>query len=279
MMNVNFTGLKKKLSRVVALLLTLMLLSRLALNVHAAPSAQVTFTTPTPGADGRIIYTVQEGDSCLRISLLTGVSVDYLTQTNHLDVNCTIRSGQELVIGIGAPPAAPPTPGPSPTPTPSTPTATPVSGGLAEVCVALYNDSNGDGLRQANTDELGNYLADGTEPIVPGGAISLTSLSGVYSQTQTIAEGLDPVCFVDVPAGEYSVSAAVPDGFNPTTELDTTLQVLPGDTSFVNFGAQAKSHLPVASETQARSPLFGILGAVLLLVGIGLGIFAFRTRK
>jgi hypothetical protein len=275
----NFNCSKHKKHLLLVLLLLAVLFLRLPLAAQAAPAAQVTYATPTPGADGRIIYTVQEGDSCLRISLLTGVSVEYIRQTNHLDENCTILSGQRLVIGIGAPPPPSPTAGPSPTPTTALPTPTPVSGGLAEVCVALYNDSNGDGLRQANTDALGDYVADGTEPIVPGGAISLTSLTGTYSQTQSTVAGLDPVCFMDVPDGEYSVSAAVPDGYNPTTVLNYSLQILPGDTSFVSFGAQAKSQLPVESEKPKRSPLLGILGALLLLTGIGLGVFAFRTRK
>jgi hypothetical protein len=272
--------MRQKLLPLLVFLLLAFLLLRLPPAAQAAPSAQVqTYATPTPGADGRIVYVVQQGDSCLRIFLLTGVSMEYLRQTNHLNENCDIVTGQQLVLGIGAPAPASPTPGPSPTPPSSLPTATPASGGLAEVCVALYNDANGDGLRQANTDALEDYVADGTEPIIAGGAISLTSLTGTYSQTQDTAAGLAPVCFVDVPEGEYSVSAAVPDGYNATTVLNYSLEVQPGDTSFVSFGAQAKSQLPIEIETPKQTPLLGILGALLLLVGIGLGIFALRTRK
>lgn len=272
--------MRNKLIPVTGIFLVAFLLLRLSVDVMAASPVQgQTYATPTPGPDGRIIYIVQEDDNCLRISLLTGVSMEYLRQTNHLDENCTIRTGQELVIGIGAPPAASPTPGPSPTPTLSLPTATPASGGTAEVCVALYNDSNGDGLRQANTDALGNYIADGTEPIVAGGAISLTSLTGTYSRTLDTVEGYDPVCFTDVPAGNYSVSAAVPDGYNPTTALSSTLQVMPGDSIYVSFGAQVKSQTPTESGSVARSPLLGIAGALFLLAGIGLGVFAWRMRK
>jgi len=272
--------MRNKLLPVVGLLLVAFLLLRLPFAALAAPAAQVqTYATPTPGADGRIIYVVEEGDNCLRISLMTGVSMEYLRQTNHLDENCTIVTGQHLVLGIGGPAAASPTAGPSPTPTPGLPTPTPSSGGAAEVCVALYNDGNGDGLRQANTDATGNYLPTGTEPIVEGGAISLTSLTGTYSRTLNTVGGYDPVCFTDVPAGEYSVSAAVPDGYNPTTVLNYSSKVAPGDAIYVSFGAQAKSQTPTESGTPTQSPILGIVGALLLLGGIGLGIFAWRMRK
>ena len=272
--------MRNKRILVIAVFLAAFLLLRLSFAALAAPAAQVqTYSTPTPGADGRIIYVVEEGDNCLRISLMTGVSMEFLRQTNHLDENCTIRVGQQLVIGIGVPAAALPTPGPSPTPTLALPSATPVSGGAVEVCVALYDDLNGDGLRQANTDALGNYLPTGTEPIVAGGAISLTSLTGTYSRTLDTVVGYDPVCFTDVPDGKYSVSAAVPDGYNPTTVLNYSLEVKPGDITYVSFGAQAKSVAPTESGSPTQSPILGIVGALLLLGGIGLGIFAWRMRK
>jgi len=272
--------MRNKRILIIAVVLVTFLLLRLSFAALAAPAAQVqAYTTPTPGADGRIIYVVEEGDNCLRISLLTGVSMEFLRQTNHLDENCTILTGQQLVIGISAPAAASPTPGPSPTPTSVLPTPTPVSGGAAEVCVALYDDINGDGLRQANTDALGNYLPTGTEPIVAGGAISLTSLTGTYSRTLDTVEGYDPVCFTDVPDGKYSVSAAVPDGYSPTTVLNYSMEVKPGDITYVSFGTQVKSQTSTESETPTQSPILGVVGALLLLGGIGLGIFAWRMRK
>jgi hypothetical protein len=262
----------------VGIFLAAVLLLRLSFGALAAPAYQVPYTTPTPGPDGRIIYIVQPGDTCTRITMLTGVSLEYLRQTNHLDENCKIMEGQRLVIGIGGPAAASLTPGPSPTPTPVLPTPTPSAGGTAQVCVALYDDLNGDGMRQANTDALGNYLANGTEPIVPGGAISLTSLTGTYSQTLNTAAGLDPVCFKDVPEGKYTVSAAVPDGYNPTTLQSDTVEVKPGDTTQVSFGAQAKVE-PVPDQGSSRSPLLGIFGVFFLLAGIGLGVYAWRMKK
>ena len=42
----------------------------------AGQIAQAAYFTPTPGADGRIIYVVKSNDTCLSISLLNRVSLD-----------------------------------------------------------------------------------------------------------------------------------------------------------------------------------------------------------
>ena len=242
--------------------------------VQAAPSSQVQqFASPTPGPDGRILYVVKAGETCLQISLMYGVSVDYIRTTNHLDVNCTLQAGSAIMIGVGGPSAASPTPGPSSTPTPVPPTATPSIGGTAEVCVLLYDDINGDGIRQT------------TEPAIAGGAVSLTSLTGTYSQTQTTIIQSDPnaypgICFSGIPEGRYTVSAAVPDGYNATTTLTYSLDsVKAGQTAEVNFGAQARTNPNGPSQGSTHSPLLGILGAVFLLGGIGLGIYAWRVMR
>jgi hypothetical protein len=258
----------------IPLLLLAGLFLRLSSGVQAAPAGQQTqYATPTPGADGRIIYVVQSGDTCLRIQLITGVSQDYLITTNHLDQNCTIQVGQKLVIGLGGPAAETPTPGPSPTSSPVPPTATPEVGGSAVVCVMVYDDLNGDALRQA------------TEPAIPGGVISLTSLTGTYSQTLTTTVPADATayqgsCFPDVPAGKYSVSAAVPDGYNPTTALTFSLDAVnAGDTYDVIFGAQTKTIPSGQNGGGGRSLLLGFLGVLFLLGGIGLGVYTWRIIR
>lgn len=242
--------------------------------VQAAPPSQVQqYASPTPGPDGRILYVVKPGETCLQISLMYGVSVDYIRTTNHLDVNCTLQAGSAIMIGVGGPSAASPTPGSSPTPTQVPPTATPMIGGTAEVCVLLYKDINGDGVVQAG------------EPAIAGGAVSLTSLTGAYSQTQRTVIQSDPnaypgICFSGIPEGRYTVSAAVPDGYNATTTLSFTLDsVKAGSISYVDFGAQAKTSPSGPSQGPAHSPLLGILGAVFLLGGIGLGIYAWRVMR
>lgn len=239
----------------------------------AAPRAQ--FLTATPGPDGRILYTVVEGDSCLQVALLHGITLPQLRLLNtRLDENCTLIPGQQVVVGLAQPEA--PTPGPAPTLPPATPTATPVSG-TTEVCVLLFDDMNGDALRQE------------TEFGIDGGAVSLTNLNGSYAETQDTSSAADPdtlepvrTCFLDVPQGEYNISVAVPDAYNPTMLLTYTLTVKAGDRASIDFGAQSKSVTvsePIEPEEGGRSSILGIFGLLLLLSGAGLGYYAYRSGQ
>jgi hypothetical protein len=242
-------------------------------GANAAPHAQ--FVTATPGPDGRILYTVVDGDNCGQVALIHGITVQQLRQLNaRLDQDCTLTLGQQLVVGVVS---NAPTAGPAPTLPPATPTATPVSG-TTEVCVLLFNDMNGDALRQET--ELG----------IDGGAVSLTNLNGSYSQTQNTSSAIDPdtegpvrACFLDVPSGEYNVSMAVPDEYNATMLLSYTLTVNAGDRASIDFGAQSKT-LTVSETTETqegggRSSLLGIFGFLLLLGGAGLGYYAYRSGQ
>jgi hypothetical protein len=153
-----------------------------------------------------------------------------------------------------------------------TPTATPGVGGTAQVCVLVYNDANGDALRQE------------IEGAIAGAAISLTSLDGNYSKTLTSvinpdATAYQGICFVDVPPGKYSVSAAAPDGYNPTINLTTSVEIIPGDVAYVDFGAQPKTVPAAAPPARTLSPLLGVIGAAFLLVGIGLGAYTWRMLR
>jgi hypothetical protein len=251
-----------------SLFLTFLLLASFALTAQASPSAQLPqYTTPTPGADGQIIYIVQEGDTCLRIQLLMGVPVAQLRALNKLDENCTLSAGIPLVIGIGGPAGQAPTAGPAPTATPGVPTPTPLPG-FASVCILLYDDVNGDSLRQ----DIELTIADG--------AVSLSGASGQFSEARPTIAGSDPVCFENVPKGNYNISAAAPEGYYPTTQQTYTLEVLPGSEYYVDFGAQKSDNvidLPGETVTENRSGVLGIVGGVLLLLGLGLGIYSWRV--
>ena len=242
-------------------------------GASAAPDRQ--FVTATPGPDGRILYTVVAGDSCLQVAFLHGITVPQLRQFNtRLDENCTLTVGQQLVVGLVSSTIA--TAGPVATLPSPTITATPVSG-TTEVCVLLFDDKNGDALRQET--ELG----------IEGGAVSLTNLNGSYSQQQNTSSAVDPdtlepvrSCFVDVPGGEYNVSMAVPDTYNPTMLLSYTLTVKAGDRASVDFGAQSKTLTasePADTQTNNRSSLLGVFGFLLLLGGAGLGYYAYRSGQ
>ena len=241
-------------------------------GADAAPDMQ--FVTATPGPDGRILYTVVAGDSCLQVAFLHGITVPQLRQLNtRLDENCTLIPGQQLVVGLVS---TVPTAGPVATLPSPTITATPVSG-TTEVCVLLFDDANGDALRQET--ELG----------IEGGAVSLTNLNGSYSQQQNTSAAVDPdtlepvrTCFVDVPGGEYNVSMAVPDTYNATMLPSYTLTVKAGDRASIDFGAQSKTLTasgPTDTPTNNRSSLLGVFGFLLLLGGAGLGYYAYRSGQ
>jgi len=244
-------------------------------TANAAPNLQG-FVTNTPGPDGRILYTVVEGDSCSGVAVNHGITIQQLRQFNtRLDEGCTLNIGQQLVVGL-APPVTAPTVGVIPTPTLPSVTATPFDG-TTEVCILLFDDVNGDALRQE------------TEFGIDGGAVSLTNLNGSYSQTQNTTSAIDPdlvepirSCFLDVPAGKYNISMAIPDGYNPTMSLSYTFDVKAGDRASVDFGAQSKTVTiedPTETGAGSRSPILGIFGILLLLGGIGLGYYAYRSNQ
>ena len=142
----------------------------------------------------------------------------------------------------------------------------------------LYDDVNGDALRQE------------TEFGVADGAVSVSNTAGTFTETRTTVSQIDPdteeplqSCFTDVPEGEYNISMAIPENYNPTMELTYTLSIKAGDRAFVDFGVQPKAETAeeVAPEDGGggTSPIFGILGGLLLLGGLGLGWYAFQQRK
>lgn len=265
----------KYLRKTIPLLICLALLGTSFLISHkptalAAPLLQLTpFLTPTPGPDGRIVYVVQPNDTLLRISLISGVTIDELRGLNNL-VGDNITVGQKLLLGLGGPSQVTPTPGPSPTPTIEVPTPTTVPG-AGDICVLLYNDQNGDSIRQES------------EPSIPGSAISLTSRATNVSLTENTQAGSEPQCFKDLPEGEYSISVAVPEGYNPTTLTSYNVDLKAGDKTYLDFGAQPNSQnqaqQPILPAEGKRSPVLGILGGLFLVAGLGLALFAGRYLR
>lgn len=269
-----------KVARLLGLLalIAVLLLFGLSLPAQAAPSEQQ-FATNTALPDGRILYTVLAGDTCTKIGLLYNITIEQLRQLNqNINTDCTnLIPGQQLLVGTGGPAAGPTqTPGPSPTPAPPTVTPTPFAG-TTEICVLLFNDINGNALRETGED------------VVVGGAISVTEVTGKFSKTLETAANPDPnaypgTCFTDVPEGKYNIGVAIPDNFSPTMSLTYTLDVKAGDTAYVDFGAQSRE--PAAAQPSATSaggggtsPFLGLAGGILLLGGIGLGWYALRLRS
>jgi LysM repeat protein len=234
--------------------------------VDANSSAQVYYQTPTPGADGRIQYVVQAGDSCLSISLITGVDINTLRQLNNLNEECLLQDGQMLLLAIVEEPVE--TPGPPPTETPSIPSPTPLAGS-GTICVLLFEDVNG------------NSVIEIDEGPLEGGAVSVSDRTGLVSLSGNTTNLRDPdttdpipLCFDEIPEGDYNVSVAPPDGYNPTTNMNYQLQLSAGDTLVLDFGAQPGSGLePTNLAEGGRSPLLAIIGAILILGGAGLGVY------
>lgn len=244
--------------------------------VFAAPDAQLTpFPTPTPGADGRIIYIVKTGDSLWRISAVSGIPMEELRALNNLGANDVIAPGQELLLGLGGPADSAPTIGPRPTATSALPTPTPGTG-TGTLCVLLFEDINGDSFRQE------------TELSLPGGAINVNDRLGNVSFTADtpsggLSENLFPepeelgfVCFDTLEKGEYNVTVASPEGYNATTRLNYTVMLNPGEEILLDFGAQPNSEVlarktaPVGSQ---QKPVLGLIGGFLVLVGTGLAVY------
>jgi hypothetical protein len=229
-----------------------------ASNIHP----QASYQTPTPDADGRIVYIVKAGDTCLSISLLTRASLDSIRALNNLDANCAIFSGQQLLLAVVT--ATPITPTSETITTPSGPTQTPFRGN-GQICVVLFDDADGNGIKSD------------AEGFIPEGNISISDRVGAVSLTGKTPAGPDPVCFIDIPEGDYNISVAVPETFNPTTSLNYPLSLKAGDVATIDFGAQSTESS--SQNGPSTSPLLGIIGVVLLLTGIGLGIYVWRSGR
>jgi LysM repeat protein len=247
----------------------LMLSRPAALAALAAPLAQPTpFPTPTPGADGRIVYVVKEEDTLWRIAAIAGITLEELMALNGIQPGDYINPGMQLVLGTAGPVV--PTADVERQATESQPTAspTPVSG-TGDICVLLFQDENGN----ASLDE-----AEG--PIV-GGQLSVVNVEGELAGEVTTDSNPEGHCFSDLVNGDYNVSAAVPEAYNPTTSMNLPVRLQPGDTKYVQFGAQPSGVSPGAgaSASSGRSTLLGLLGVFLLVAAGFLGYVASRFRR
>jgi hypothetical protein len=233
------------------------------------PAAQVMtpFPTPTPQANGQVIYIVQEGDSWWRIAGIIGMDANELAALNGLTIDDMLREGMELILGQSGP-ALPTEPvGGSPTPTGIPPTATPIFG-TGEICVLVFLDQNGN----ARIDE-------GELPLV-GGQVSVVDLLGVVFGEHTTDDNLEGHCFEGIENGDYTVSAAVPPEYNSTTVMNIAITLQPGDIKHVEFGAQ-RSGLSGTSPVEGggRSTLLGTVGLIILLAAGLLGYYAWRLNR
>lgn len=234
-----------------------------------APELQLTpFLTPTPGPDGQIVYIVQEGDSFWRIAAIAGISLDELYALNGIQPDDFAVSGMELLLGFAGPvePTIDPDALGSPTPASITPTPEFSTG---EICVLLFHDTNGNA-----------HLEEG-EPALADGQISIVDVSGVVAVEATTDENPEGQCFDDLEAGDYNVSAAVPEEYNPTTSMSLPLRLIAGDIKYVQFGAQPSTTITdeIPDQGQSGTLWLGIFGIFLLLAAGGLAYYASRYSR
>jgi hypothetical protein len=226
---------------------------------------QAVVPTPTAQPDGRIIYIAQPGDSWWIISVKTGVAETQLYLLNNTKPEDLLQAGQQILLGVVTP--TPPIPASDIALTPTPISSTPEVPGFGQICVLLYDDINGDSVRQLE------------ELPLPGGAISLANSIGTINKTAGTTAGPEPVCFDEVPEGDYNLSVAIPDGYNPTTVTNAPLILMAGDQTTMNFGAQLSSLAqPQNTADGGRNPILGIAGLILLLCGAGMGVFIWLKK-
>jgi hypothetical protein len=230
-------------------------------------------TMPTAGPDGRVLYTVIANDTQWGIAAQFGLVLSDLQNLNGWTGNEILGEGQVILLGLAS--AQEPTATVGPT-SEVVATLTPEAPGTGSICVLLFDDVNGDAMRQE------------TEFGIAGGQANVNERTGLASRTAATESALDvdgnPVrtCFDDLPLGEYTITVAIPAGYNPTTAPNITIQISPGQTQEINFGAQVSSTsgLGLLSSEEGRpSPVMGLLGIVLLLSGAGLGIYTLQMRR
>jgi murein DD-endopeptidase MepM/ murein hydrolase activator NlpD len=226
--------------------------------------SQAFYYTPTPGSDGRILYTVKQGESCIGIAYKNGISEAQLRQLNNLQANdcSTLQIGQQLLIGVRQENTPIPT-----SSIPVTPSPTPIKGN-GSICIFLFNDTNG------------NAVAETSELALAGGQVSITDQLGKVNLTGATLDTGVPVCFENVPEGDYNISVAIPEGFNPTTAMNYKLALGAGDSATVDFGAQPGSRLvTTTSEGNRPSPMLAVLGLFFIAAGVGLWFYLQRMSQ
>jgi hypothetical protein len=245
--------------------------------VVAAPMAQFTsYPTPTPMPDGRIIYIAVEGDSAWRIAAIFGFTYDNglfqeLYSLNRWTIGeaPNIKAGDQILLGYGGPAEVVPTAGPTPTPAPQIPTQTPQPGS-GTLCIILFEDINGDSLRQEE------------EPSIPKGAISITNRAGMFTKVEDTGIGYEYQCYKELPEGIYNISVAPPTGYNHITEMNSTVELQGGEEIYIRFGAQKSTEIveqEIGPEGREKSPVLGIAGGIILLLAVGMAVYAGRLLR
>jgi|WetSurMetagenome_2_1015567.scaffolds.fasta_scaffold302168_1 hypothetical protein len=236
---------------IAALLLTVAVIPALAGPSVTGALQPTAYQTATALADGRILYTVQEGDTLWKIAAITGVPIDELERLNNIRRDDPLQVGTVLILRVITPTYAEPTMAFQPSATPS---PLPVTG-KGTICVSFFNDINGDGSQKEDTEGL-----------VAGGQVSVALTDGTEVGNHTIDDSGEEYCFVDIPAGAYNIAAAAPKSFNPTGDMNKSLTLEPGVTAKISFAIQTNATTPVDPKSggSSGSLWIGLIGLALL---------------
>ena len=216
---------------------------------YVAPTATPAPTAvPTPTRSGHEqVYTVRPGDTLYAIATRHGLSAAELAQANGMGMGDILHVGRELII----PGTTAPTPGPTsaagqPTAPPAggTPGGTAPEGGEGQIHVSVFDDINGNGLRDAD------------EPLLAGARIILLSAEG--SQIgEIITDGMtDPHTFAGLAPGAYTVREEDPSGYASTSANEWNVPVDASAEAEVFFGNRVAQPTPavVAPPPAAEVP-------------------------
>ncbi len=160
-----------------------------------------------------------------------------------------------------------PTPRPTNTPRPtSTPTVTPTPTAtptpvLVDVCIQSFEDRNGNGTR------------DEGEDLIPGAKVTLLDAQGATAG-DALTSGLEPSCFKSVPAGNYTVRAESPAGYEATGPAERSVTLDASGPASVALGYRrfpTSTPQPTATSAPTPTPTPAPTNAV---TAVGRGIFA-----
>jgi LysM repeat protein len=208
-------------------------------------------TQSNPG--GRITHIVRTGDTLFAIALQYGVPVDQIMQLNGLSAESRLDIGRELLIALPPPPIA----GPAP--------ITAIGGtgsGQGRICLKIYNDLDHDGVRSSADAALN----------LTGGQIVLLDANANLIVDRMLDGSVDQVCFDQLPATVYRITAQVPAGYLATGVQSWAVSLNSDAAVDVAFGAQL-------DPSSGAAPIGLIMAALGLLIVIALGIFVWRRRQ
>ena len=140
-----------------------------------------------------------------QLVLARELTLEQIKAMNGLTSN-VISPGQRLIIKQEAPqPTQAPTTDPNTAATQAAPGTQVASVGSGTLCALLYNDANGNGVRDAN------------ETLLAGGQFTVVdTTTGAPVQAYTTDGVNEPHCFDGLPAGQYTISSAPPPNHNGT---------------------------------------------------------------